>query len=182
MPFSNIIIIAAQDPQSQPGRITFLRASVEFTQRTLSCPGEALTLTCTSSGSEIRWNSEPFLNSMSGDQTIHTFVHTDVVGASFSYLENYANGTAFFVSTVLENVIPGGDCNSSITFVPIPNDKGQYPISFAPNGRFNIACTTSNESTATLIERTRYWIYRVAGMLIQFSYTHACNLNYLQLA
>lgn len=108
---------------------------------------------------------------MSGDQTtIFTFVHNDMAGTSFSYLRNYTSGTAFFVSGVLEDVILGGDCNSTITFVPIPNDEGQYPTSF---GLFNITCTTgSNES---LIDRTQYW--RVAGMLIQLSYAHATLIS-----
>ena len=171
MPFSNTSnIIAAQDARSQPGRITFLRPSVEFTQRTLSCPGEALTLTCSSSGSGITWTSEPSL-SMPGDQEIHGFEHNASPGSCHCYPLNYTGGTAFFVSVVLQNVVPGGDCNSSITLVPIPNDEGQYPTSFAPNGLFNITCTAG--STAPRIERTQSWVYRVAGMLIQLSYAHA---------
>ena len=108
---------------------------------------------------------------MSGDlKTIYAFVRSDVPGISFSYLRNYTSGTAFFVSGVLEDVVLGGDCNSTITFVPIPNDEGQYPTSF---GLFNITCTTGlNES---LSNRTQYW--RVAGMLIQLSYAHATLLS-----
>jgi hypothetical protein len=102
---------------------------------------------------------------MSEDGTIDGFVHTDTRGSNFSYLRNYTDdGTAFFVSGVLENVVRGGECTSSITFVPIPNNEGQYPISFAPDGLFNITCATgSTEST----DRERYWVYRVAGMLYQ---------------
>ena len=107
------------------------------------------------------------------DSTIHGFEHSASPGSSFSYLRNYTSGAAFFVSGVLEDVIIGGDYNlySSITFVPIPNDEGQYPTSFTPNGPFNITCTTG--STAPLIDRTQSWVYRVAGMLIQLSYAHA---------
>ena len=93
---------------------------------------------------------------MLGDlPTIHAFVHIDPVGTSFSYLRNYTNGTAFFVSGVLEDVDLGGDCNSSITLVPIPNDEGQYP-----NSLFNFSCTTGSADP-----RARYWQYRVASML-----------------
>ena len=154
------MIIAAQDAQSQPGRIIFLRASVELTQRSLSCPGEALTLTCTSSGSGITWTFEPSL-SMSKE---FGFEHNASPGSSHCHPLNYTGGTAFFVSAVLEDVVPGGDCNSSITLVPIPNDEGQYPTSFAPNGLFNITCTTG--STVPRIDRNKFWVYRVAGMLI----------------
>ena len=105
---------------------------------------------------------------------IYGFVHIDMAGACFSYLQNYANGTAFFVSGVLEDVVPGGDCNSSITLVPIPNDEGQYPTFFAPNGLFNITCTTGD--TTLEIDRTLFWVYRVAGMLIQLSYARHATL------
>ena len=112
----------------------------------------------------------PFLG-MENNQSIGGFEDNSSSGSSFKYLRNYTGGTAFFVSGVLEDVVPGGDRNSSITLVPILNDDGQYPTFFAPNGLFNITCTTG--SIAPLIERTQFWVYRVAGMLIQLSYAHA---------
>ena len=98
---------------------------------------------------------------MSGDQEIiHGFTHGEVIaGSSFSYLRNYTDGTAFFVSTVLQDVF-NGDCNSSLTLVPIPNNAGVYPI-FTTNGVF-INCTTG--SAAPVTDRTQYWEYRVAGI------------------
>ena len=164
-----IIIIVAQ---AQGTVVTRLQSSVEFTQRTLSCPGEALTLTCITNGSGITWRSAPSL-SMSRDASdvIYGFTHDEVSpGISFSYLLNYTNGTAIYISTVVEDVF-NGDCNSSITFVPIPNNEGLYPTSFMPNP-FWIICSSG-------ISRARRE-YKVAGMLTQCAhlYTMPCCYMY----
>ena len=151
-----IIIIVAH---AQGTVVTRLQSSVEFTQRTLSCPGEALTLTCITNGSGITWKSTPSL-SMSRESdsdmrdVIYGFTHDEVSpGINFNYLLNYTNGTAFYISTVIEDVF-NGSCNSSITFVPIPNNEGLYPTTFT--NPFRINCSGGNIAQ---------WEYRVAGML-----------------
>ena len=108
----------------------------------------------------------------SHDGTIHGFTHSEVSpGTDFSYLLNYTNGTAFYISTVIEDVF-NGSCNSSITFVPIPNNKGLYPTSFMPNP-FMITCSSGNIIAP-------WWEYRVAGMLTQCAhlYTMPCCYMY----
>jgi hypothetical protein len=110
---------------------------------------------------------------MSDNQTLGGFVRVESPGSYFCSLQNYTNGTAFFVSGVLESVGPDGDCTSSITLVPVPNDEGQYPVSFAPNGLFNITCITKS-TNVPLLDRRRHWEYRVAGtlMLMHMHFTH----------
>ena len=162
-----LIIIAAQ---AQGTIVTRLQSSVEFTQRTLSCSGEALTLTCITNGSGINWTSVPSLdipgNTMM-DGLIYGFTHHDILspGRNFSYLLNYTNGTAIYTSTVVEDAF-NGDCNSFITFVPIPNNEDLYPTSFT--NPFMITCSSGTSRAQ--------WEYRVAGMLTQCAhlYTMPC--------
>ena len=143
--------------------ITHLQSSIELTQRNLACPGEAVTLSCTSNGAVINWESDPSLRTDNRRIlcmcTECGFVDNDTVGMSYSCLQNYTNETAFFVSAVLTNRpgMTGDNWNSSITFVPIPNNKGLFPTSFI-NNSLTIICTTG-------ADRGRQWEYRIAGKL-----------------
>jgi hypothetical protein len=100
---------------------------------------------------------------MENRNTLHVFVDSDEVGSDYCDLRNYTNGTAFFVSAVLENGPDeiSDEWNSSITLVPIPNNEGLFPTSFT--NLFTIICATG--STDPEADRGKQWEYRVAGML-----------------
>ena len=112
-----------------------------------------MTISCTSNGTGISWESSPPLGEYN-QSTIHSFVKADGAGNYSCYARNYTCGTAFFVSIVLEDV-GDDDCNSSITFIPIPNNDGLFPTYYT--NRFTIGCTTEDDSG-------KVWQFRVAGI------------------
>ena len=117
---------------------------------------------CLTTGIEIGWSSSPALGE-NGQARIHGFTHASPIKDDVTYIlylddDRGPNGTAFFISAVLED--DGPECKSSLTLSPIPDVNGNFPTM---NGRiFTINCTAGMNN----VQSTEYQQLRVAGMTL----------------
>ena len=118
--------------------------------------------TCSTTGIEIGWSSNPPLGE-NGQARIHGFTHASPIKEYVAYIiylndSQGPNGTAFFISAVLEDDGPE-QCKSSLTLSPIPDVNGNFP---AMNDQtFTINCTAGMNN----VQSTESQQLRVAGMM-----------------